>query len=252
MAAQSVFRRFPRPSKLFGLDHRINKAELMDSSTCTNEEMSGALWFLKQTNRYFGGTAVMLKHLKQFSRLWPADKTIHILDAGSGLADIPRAIALWAESKKIKVEITGLELIPQIAEIARKQTINFSNIHIEQRNIFDLDERNDSYDYVIASLFLHHIDPLDLPLLLQKLGCIAKRGIILSDLERSLLGYSAVSLLSALIGNRIVRHDGPLSVQRSFTLCEMQELADSNGLEYLRAKRESFFRISLTGEKKLN
>ncbi|MBI2118886.1 MAG: methyltransferase domain-containing protein [Elusimicrobia bacterium] len=232
-----------------GFSQRLEKLELMDTSVCTDQEMMGVLRFLKITNRYFGGCAVILKVLNGFSASWRATETIKILDVGCGLADIPIAIVQWAKSKNIKVEITGLELVPQIVSKAREHTKNFSNVRIEQRNIFDLNEEEESYDYCITSLFLHHIPSLKLPQVLRKLNRIAKRGLILSDLERSLLGYAAVTLLSCLIGNRIVWHDGPLSVQRSFTIRELKDLTHSLGLDYLKARKEPFFRISLAGEK---
>jgi hypothetical protein len=78
---------------------------------------------------------------------------------------------------------------------------------------------------------------------------LARRGIIISDLHRTLLSYSAVSLLSYLIGNKIVRHDGPLSVRRAFTIPELNDLARAAGLPYLQASIEPWFRTSLSGEK---
>ena len=57
---------------------------------------------------------------------------------------------------------------------------------------------------------------------LVKLDRIASKGMILSDLERSKGGFRAVSFLARLIGNRIVRHDGPLSVRKAFTLPELE------------------------------
>jgi hypothetical protein len=55
--------------------------------------------------------------------------------------------------------------------------------------------------------------------------------------------------LSALAGNVIVRHDGPLSVRRAFTLPELSRLVHELDLRYLRARRESPFRLSLAGQK---
>ncbi|OGR80071.1 MAG: hypothetical protein A3I11_05115 [Elusimicrobia bacterium RIFCSPLOWO2_02_FULL_39_32] len=229
---------------------RLDKLELMDTSVCTDQEMIGALRFLKITNRYFGGCALILKILNVFSASWRTTETIKILDVGCGLADIPLAIAQWAKSKNIKVEITGLELVPQIAAFARENTREFPNILIEERNILDLDESKNSYDYVIASLVLHHIFSEHCSAVLDKFNRLSNRGIIISDLERSWPAYAGITILSYLIGNRIVRNDGPLSVQRSFTVRELKDLAHSLGLHYLKAQKESFFRLSLAGEKK--
>lgn len=235
---------------MIDLSQRINKSELMDTYECTDQEMLGALRFLKMTNRAFGGCAVILKYLNAFSASWKTAETIKILDVGCGSADISIAIAKWAESKKIKVEICGLELIPQIADFARKNTRAFPNIRIEQTDILDLDESKNSYDYVLASLVLHHIFSEHCPAVLEQFNRLSARGIIISDLERSWPAYAGIKFLSYLIGNRIVRNDGPLSVQRSFTVTELKDLAHSLGLDYLKAQKESFFRLSLVGEKR--
>jgi len=47
----------------------------------------------------------------------------------------------------------------------------------------------------------------------------------------------------------VVRHDGPLSVRRAFTVHELARLAAGLGLSYLQARQERPFRLSLAGEK---
>jgi hypothetical protein len=47
----------------------------------------------------------------------------------------------------------------------------------------------------------------------------------------------------------VVRHDGPVSVRRAFTVSELEELARRAGLGYLSARRHAGFRLSLTGAK---
>ena len=78
---------------------------------------------------------------------------------------------------------------------------------------------------------------------------IAGRGMIISDLERSRAGYWAVTALSRIIGNAVVRHDAPLSVRRAFNLADLNLLARESGLGYLKSRKEPFFRVSLSGEK---
>lgn len=221
----------------------------MDNLECSLEDMSGALRFLETTNRRFGGSGVILRFLENCSKSWGPRETVTILDLGCGLADIPAAIAAWARKKGLRVRITGLEKVPQIAALAREHVRPHPEISILERDVFSLPGSEGNFDYVTASLFLHHMPQEKLPLLFQKVNALAKRGAAFSDLSRGPLGYWSVKALCALMGNRVVRHDGPLSVQRSFTIEELEALAGACGCPYLTARKEPFFRLSLSGEK---
>lgn len=220
----------------------------MDSGSVSNSEMSQGLDFLRITNKYFGGSSVILRYLKQFSKSWK-NETIYILDVGCGLGDIPLAVSHWARSLGYKVQITGIDLMPQIVQMAKEHCAENLNIQIKMANIFSEQIQPQSYDYVTASLFLHHADDTQIHAALKKFDSIAKRGIILSDLSRSRTGYWAVQLTSHLLGNKMVRHDGPLSVRRAFTVLELKKLIPESGIHYLEVKKEPFFRLSLAGEK---
>ena len=82
------------------------------------------------------------------------------------------------------------------------------------------------------------------------IDALSTRGIVISDLLRTASSYWAVTALSCLIGNKVVRHDGPLSVRRAFLPQELSALAAESGFPYLKSKREPWFRVSLAGEKK--
>ncbi len=226
----------------------VNEPEIMDSFACSKEDLEGALNFLKITNRFFGGSRVILRHLDKFSVNWNKNKKIKILDAGCGAGDLSLAVHRWAQQRGFIVQITGVEMVPQIAELARTHTQGIHGIRIVEDDVLN-GPNPDRFDYVFASLFLHHIPPERQVEALQKIDSLATKGLILSDLERSHSGFYCVSLLSRLIGNKVVRHDGPLSVRRAFTLTELNFLAKASGLHYLLADRECFFRLSLAGEK---
>ncbi|OGR83828.1 MAG: hypothetical protein A2901_01480 [Elusimicrobia bacterium RIFCSPLOWO2_01_FULL_54_10] len=233
---------------MIDLSRAAVEREIMDTEACSQTELNEALGFLKITNRFFGGRRVILRNLQVFSKNWGRDEEIRILDVGCGLGDLDIAILNWAERRNFKVRITGLEMISQIAETAKDQTRGIPQIEILQADILNFTPVQ-PFDYVIASLFLHHIPPSQQVAALKKLDQIAVRGMILSDLERTWAGLLAVKALAYLAGNRIVRHDGPLSVRRAFRPEELRALARAAGLNYLKAEKECFFRLSLAGEK---
>lgn len=224
--------------------------EWMDTREVATPTLRDTFRFLSLTNRFFGGNRVILKTIGAWSKKWRDGEPIRILDVGTGGGDIPLALAAWAERKGAHLLITGIERLPAAVEIARKNTRRYDTIHIRQDDFWSLDETTDSFDYVVSSLFLHHV-PIDQNVrALRHMDRIAKRGLIVSDLLRSRSSYNAVALLSYVAGNSIVKNDGPLSVRRAFTMMELADLIEAAGLSYLTARREPWFRVSLSGEKR--
>jgi 2-polyprenyl-3-methyl-5-hydroxy-6-metoxy-1,4-benzoquinol methylase len=235
---------------MISLSERIEQEELMDTEFFSLETMKETLKFLSFTNRYFGGNRVILDKLTAWSKNWKQDELIDILDIGTGGGDIPIAISQWAFKNKFNVRITGIDLMKDIVEIANENVFGIKNILIEQKDFYELEKSPGSFDYVVASLFLHHTPVSQSIQTLQLMNSISRRGIILSDLHRTWPSYISVKLLSNLIGNHVVKHDGPLSVQRSFHVKELQDLAEKSGITFLKAQKEPWFRLSLSGEKK--
>lgn len=228
---------------------RLDRPELMDTRALSARELRGALRFLSLTNRFFGGTAVVLDKLNRWSARWPPDKTVSILDVGTGLGDIPVAIARWAARRNRKIRVVGIDIVDEIVGLARTHVDRSPRIEIRRDDVRDLHRRGERFDYVIASLFLHHIPPRESAGVMACLDALANRGVIVSDLHRSRMSLAAVSLLSGVLGNAVVRHDGPLSVRRAFRPEELSNLAARAGLAYLSVRREPWFRVSLSGEK---
>ena len=228
---------------------RIDRPELMDTMTFTPPVVRGTLAFLGMTARHFGGAAVVIDRLAAWSVSWPKGKTISILDVGTGGAEIPMAIARWARSQNRRVMIVALDLMPEIAEIARANARAFPEVDIRCQDVFALRDAGETFDYVTASLFLHHVPTPRVLDILRLFDGMARRGVIVSDLARNAASYWAVKSLAMVTGNHVVRHDAPLSVQRAFTREELDAFAGAAGLPYLRASDAPWFRLTLAGEK---
>src|SRR4051812_24910595 len=99
------------------LSTRVDLPELMDTQTFPVDVMRDTLAFLGHTNRYFGGSATVIRHLKKWSKNW-GNAQIHILDIGTGGAEVPIDIVQWARRKNLNLKITALDLVPEIAQIA--------------------------------------------------------------------------------------------------------------------------------------
>ena len=172
-----------------------------------------------------------------------------LLDVGTGAADIPRALVSWARASGFGLEVTAIDSAPDVVTAARKRVRDVPGIVLEHAALADLASSGRRFDYVTASLMLHHVPPGRTAGALGDLDRLATRGVIVGELRRSPASLIAIHMVSTLAGNAIVRHDGPLSVRRAFTVDELARLAADLGLGYLRARPEGLFRLSLSGEK---
>ena len=236
-------------ARALGLEQRSSAEELMDTVPLSAPVVEETLRFLELTNRRFGGTAIVLRYLRRWRANWPGDRAITVLDVGTGAADIPRALVSWARSAGVEMRVTGIDIAPDIAAVARERVRDVSEITIEQDDLDAVAASGRRFDYVTASLFLHHVPPSRVGDALLAIDRLSARGVIVGDLRRAPIALAAVGFLSAVAGNAVVRHDGPLSVRRAFTVHELARLAAGLGLSYLQARQERPFRLSLAGEK---
>jgi hypothetical protein len=145
--------------------------------------------------------------------------------------------------------VAALEPSRAIAEGARRACAEYPEIEIIEKDLRWMADHRAAFDYVTASLFLHHVAVRERADALAALDRLARRGVIVSDLRRSLGGYWAVGALAALRRDRVAFHDGPVSVRRAFRPVELDHLAAGAGLNYLKSRAEPWFRVSLSGEK---
>jgi hypothetical protein len=60
---------------------------------------------------------------------------------------------------------------------------------------------------------------------------VARRGVIVNDLSRGRLALAGARVMTSLLTrHRLTRHDGPLSVQRAYTIKEMRAFIVVAGL----------------------
>lgn len=230
------------------LERRSDEPELMDSGTPSAEELSDALEFLSASNSFLGGWAVMRERLEVWSRAWDKRKIVTMLDVGTGAADIPLRILNWGRQRRFNIKITGIDIDERILELARARTEGEESLWLMQGSLREFAEQGGRFDYVLGSLFLHHLPPAELEESLKLCDGLAEKGLLFSDLRRCAAAYAGVRALTCLAG-RVSRCDGPLSVRRAFLPEELESAAHRAGLKYLRVRRGPFFRLSLAGEK---
>ena len=222
---------------------RADLRELMDSSDVPEAELTEALAFLETVNRRLGGYSIFFSKLRRWTQKGSAAT---ILDAGTGGADLPLALERWGRQHGVSLKVTGLDADAAVIRLARRRA---PHLELIQDSISALAATGRTFDFVISSLTLHHVPEPALPRVLRDLDRMARRGLVVGDLRRSALGWAGVTALTALFGNRVTRHDGPVSFRRALTVPEAAELVRRTGLPHLAAAAEPMFRLSVSGRK---
>jgi ubiquinone/menaquinone biosynthesis C-methylase UbiE len=113
----------------------------------------------------------------------------------------------------------------------------------------DLPFPDGSFDIAMASLFFHHLSNEDCVRVLAQMWRIARRRVIINDLHRHAIAYFSIRALTRLFSSsRMVRHDAPVSVRRSFRPAELLDIARRAGVP-ARVYRSFPYRLVLVADK---
>ncbi len=231
------------------LKQRSPEKEIMDLEIRGYDETAAAYRFIRNVNRYLFGTRVILSHLDQYSRRWDKAALIRILDVATGASDIPQAIAEWARRRGFQIQIVALDINPQVMIFAKKEITGYPEITLVRGSVFDLPFRPETFDYVISSMFFHHLTDEEVVKVLRIFDRFAKRGVVVNDLVRNLRAYLWIHLFARLTKNEMIRNDAPLSVLRGYRQAEVKDLIRKSGLSYLGYHRHFAHRFAIAGEK---
>lgn len=145
------------------------------------------------------------------------ERPISIIDIGCGGGDTLRKIAQWAVQHRQAFDLIGVDHNPWSKQYADQATPSWLNIKFETTDIFEFEPARQA-DFVISSLFTHHLNDEQLVRFLQWMERHAKHGWLINDLHRHPLAYFLIKYTSRLLRfHYMVQHDGPISVARAFT-----------------------------------
>src|SRR5690606_31957787 len=91
---------------------RLVQPEFMDDPAATREELRTALAYIRWVNRVLGESRALIGHLARWSRRWPKDRPVTLLDVGTGSADIPLEAVRWARQRGFDLRVTAVDLHP--------------------------------------------------------------------------------------------------------------------------------------------
>jgi ubiquinone/menaquinone biosynthesis C-methylase UbiE len=234
-----MFERFKRRS------HRL---EHIDTGDYTPEEYEDCIGELQLVNRWMGDARSLKTTL--FREI--EGKSLHnfsILDVGAGSGELLRITATWARQTDRRVRAIGLELNERSAESINEESNRFNEISSVRGDALALPFADSQFDYVMCSLFTHHFVDEQVVQILSEMSRVARRRIFVIDLHRHPIAYLLYTTLGKVVlHNRLLRHDGALSILRSFKADELLELAQRAGLRDIWVERHFPFRLVLSAE----
>jgi ubiquinone/menaquinone biosynthesis C-methylase UbiE len=226
---------------------RSNELEHIDKGDYTPEEYEGCILELKRVNRWMGDAWALnhslLKEIEQTRRL-----TVSILDVGAGSGELLRITADWAKANKRNVRLVGLELNERSASAIGEDSR--AVISAIRGDAFELPFADNSFDYVISSLFMHHFEDDQVVAILREMNRVTRDRVLIIDLHRHPIAYFLYTTVGKLVlHTRLLREDGALSILRSFKPDELATLAARAGLDEIDMRRSFPFRLVLRARK---
>ena len=206
--------------------------EIIDGPPVPFKDMACCMTDISRVNGLFGGRMVTMVHVKRLLAAWPADRLVTVLDVGTGAGDIPRELVRWARREGRRIRIFALDRDPATLQIAATLVRDYPEISFLRGDALRLPIRAGSVDLTISAMTLHHLEPDAGVQYLAEMNRAARVGFVVNDLVRSRLAHWVVWLITRFITRgAISRHDGPLSVKRSYTPGEVSGLCEQAGLE---------------------
>jgi len=246
---------------------QVTQPEWLDLGYGSEADVAENLAEMWRINRSLGGLGALTRHL--YPRLLPCKKNdspapdagagvsrfpsqnlITIADLGTGSADIPVALACWARTHHRELRIFGVDWAARNLAVASRRVNRTSEVGLLRADAGRLPFTAGSVDFIISSLFLHHLSPQGVVEILQSAFAAARRGIVMSDLVRGWLPLFAFKLVQPVFArNFLTRQDGARSIRRAYTPAELRQLARAAGLPNAKVQAHWPWRMTLVADK---
>jgi SAM-dependent methyltransferase len=191
---------------------------------------------LVRINQRFGGHSTIRKTLGLVAG---RHERFTVLDIGAASGDSARVIQKYytaASVTSLDNNIVNLSRAGQPKLIADAFALPFSP---------------GSFDFVFSSLFLHHFTDEQVTKLLGAFHKVARRALVVCDLERHIAPYLFLQATQPLFGwDKITVHDGMISVRAAFRRNELLRLSKNAGITNAEVRvHRPAFRLALVAKK---
>lgn len=210
-------------------DRRSKKLEWIDLGPAyyTPTEYRDCLYQLDRIGRFLGGDHATLRSIDRL-KILPSS----ILDVGCGGGLFTMRVA----SRYPKAIVVGIDLSQEAIAFAKEHLKQFhpplTDVQFLVTETPELDNFNQQFDIVMATLVCHHLSDQELISFLKQACRIAKKTVILNDLHRHPLASAGFAMLVPLFfRNRLIWHDGLLSIRRAFTRKDWWSYLEAAGID---------------------
>jgi 2-polyprenyl-3-methyl-5-hydroxy-6-metoxy-1,4-benzoquinol methylase len=220
---------------MINLKERSKKTEILDEDDLPFDDVKICIKELNSINTLLGGHSITLQGIDNF---YPDNKNLFsVCEIGSGGGDNLKAIS----KKFTNAVFTGIDL--------KKSCIDFAKLQYKELNAewiasdYSKVQFKDKPDIIFSSLFCHHFSNEQLVDMLNWMKQNSKKGFFINDLQRNTTAFYLIKWLTAIFSKSyMVKHDGPVSVARSFRKKDWQLLFSKAGINNYSIKWKWAFR----------
>jgi 2-polyprenyl-3-methyl-5-hydroxy-6-metoxy-1,4-benzoquinol methylase len=204
------------------MGQRVNTPELLDlgPSHYTSKEYNDCLFQLGRIGKLLGGDRATIWAFNQL----PKTPT-SILDVGCGGGQMTLKLA----QRYPKAKVRGIDLSKEAIAFAKTESLlHPRNLKFSICKTPELREPPKSVDVVTSTLVCHHLSNDEIIDFLKRSLMIAKEAVIFNDLHRHPLASAIFSVIAPVcFRNRLIYHDGLLSIKRAFKRSDILTFLDA-------------------------
>lgn len=225
---------------------RSTKLERIDTGDYTPKEYERFLKEIRFINQRLGDRSALEKTL--LADISNLDlREFSVLDVGAGSGELLGMIAEFARAGNRTARLVGLDLNTLAVNEIAAESQKYSEILAVRGDALNLPFEDDTFDYTICSLFTHHLTDEQVSRVLPEMSRVARRGIVVIDLERNVKAWLLYQLFCmAYRISPLVRQDGSLSIRKGFRDQEFQDVGKASNFEDFSVIRSTPYRIVLT------
>lgn len=214
----------------------------LNNGPFTDQEYDNCLKQLGNVGNWLQGDRATFKVLKKLNKAPQS-----ILDIGCGGGYFTKKLAQFYST----AAVLGVDLNPKAIQHAIQNNKERSNLNFEvwEKSSFN---KVESYDLILTTLVCHHMSDQELILFLKQAYKACRHAIVINDLHRHVLAYCSFALIApVLFQNRLISHDGLISIKRGFKHSEWIHYLKEAGipLENCSIKRHFPFRWTVVIQK---
>jgi 2-polyprenyl-3-methyl-5-hydroxy-6-metoxy-1,4-benzoquinol methylase len=222
---------------------RSKEKELLDLGPdyYTHAEYVQCLTKLFWINKLLGFFRSTVQVLKRFS------PDASVLDVGCGGGLFILHLSRWFP----RMTLQGADISAAAITDATQTLQAWQSKNPDIKVAFTLQEQHalklgsNSVDVILLTLVCHHLTDPELINFLQEALSAASKAVIINDLHRHRMAHWLYSLISPLFRNRLITHDGLISIRRGFTRPELQNILYQAGIRNYQLQWRFPFRWQL-------